>query len=75
MLDCDWSSDVCSSDLWVAKGREAPKPVNLRLGVSYGKATEILRGDITEGAGIVLGIEEGAAKRQGAGPRPFGMGM
>lgn len=61
--------------VWVADGNAVPKPLSLRLGVSDGKATEVLKGEIREGAEIILGIEEGASKRAGAGPRPFGMGM
>jgi HlyD family secretion protein len=61
--------------VWVLDGKGQPAPVNLRLGVSDGKATEILKGDLKAGAEIILGLSEGAAKTSGSAPRPFGMGM
>jgi HlyD family secretion protein len=49
-----------------------PEAVPLRLGVSDGRMTEVLKGEIAEGAEIILGTEEaGGARRQA---RPFGMG-
>jgi len=60
--------------VWVANGRETPKPVNLRLGVSDGRYTEILKGEVREGAEIILAAEEGA-KKNAAPARPLGMGM
>ncbi len=49
-----------------------PVPVPLRLGVSDGNTTEIIKGELTEGAEIILGTgEAGAGRRQS---RPLGMG-
>ena len=49
-----------------------PVSTALRLGVSDGKMTEVLKGEIAEGTEIILGMEEaGAAKRSS---RPIGMG-
>ncbi|NTV94299.1 MAG: efflux RND transporter periplasmic adaptor subunit [Thiobacillus sp.] len=49
-----------------------PVAVPLRLGVSDGKSTEILKGELSEGTEIILGADEaGTGKRQA---RPFGMG-
>jgi HlyD family secretion protein len=60
--------------VWLLGADGQPAPVNLRLGVSDGKATEVLKGDLKPGAEIIVGLEEGAAKKASAG-RPFGMGM
>lgn len=50
-----------------------PAPVSVRLGVSDGKKTEMLKGELVEGADIILGMVEGNG---GAKPsRPFGGGM
>jgi HlyD family secretion protein len=49
-----------------------PVPVPLRLGVSDGRNTEILQGDITEGTEIILGTEEAGGTRRPS--RPPGMG-
>jgi len=57
--------------VWVVKDG-TPAAVALRLGVSDGRMTEVLRGEIAEGTEIILGVEEaGAGKRRGS---PFGMG-
>ena len=60
--------------VWVVGQDGQPKPNVVRLGVSDGKATEILKGAVKEGTEIILGMAEGAGKT--AKPtRPFGMGM
>jgi HlyD family secretion protein len=57
--------------IWVLD-RGQPAPVAVRLGVSDGKNTEMLKGGIGEGAEIILGqLESNDAKPR----RPFGMGM
>lgn len=61
--------------VWLANGRDTPKPVNLRLGVSDGRATEILKGEIKEGTEIILGPEDRAGRKPATTSRPFGMGM
>jgi len=51
-----------------------PTPVSVRLGVSDGKNTEMLKGALADGAEIILGMTEGNGG--GAKPsRPFGGGM
>jgi HlyD family secretion protein len=57
--------------VWRLKDRQ-PVAVPVRLGVSDGKSTEILKGDIAEGADIILGAEENGANKTKA--RPLGMG-
>ncbi|MBK6744339.1 MAG: efflux RND transporter periplasmic adaptor subunit [Hydrogenophilales bacterium] len=61
--------------VWIIGEKGQPTPVNLRLGVSDSKSTEILKGEIRIGTEIILGAEEGGSKRSGKSPRPFGMGM
>jgi len=46
----------------------APTPVAVRLGVTDGSTTEILAGDVREGAGIVTG--GGPRAQAGAEPAP-----
>ncbi len=61
--------------VWVLKEGK-PEPVSVRLGVSDGKNTEMLKGDFgknsSEGAEIILGQIESNDKKP---RRPFGMGM
>ena len=61
--------------VWVLKEGK-PEPVSVRLGVSDGKKTEMLKGDFgknsSEGAEIILGQIENNDKKP---RRPFGMGM
>lgn len=59
--------------IWVLKNGQ-PAPVAVRLGVSDGKNTELLKGDLAEGGEIILGqVDSGAKNNKPA--RPFGMGM
>lgn len=60
--------------IWVPGDKGQPSAINLRLGVSDGKATEILKGDIKEGTDIILGSEANAAKGPGRPAGPFGPG-
>jgi HlyD family secretion protein len=60
--------------VWTLGPDGKPAPLNVRLGVSDGKATEILKGDVTEGQEIILGTEGGAAGPKRS-TRPFGMGI
>ncbi|MDD5389416.1 MAG: efflux RND transporter periplasmic adaptor subunit [Gallionellaceae bacterium] len=60
--------------VWVVGKEGRPAPVVVRLGVSDGKATEILKGEVKEGMEIILAMAEGAAKAKKS-TRPFGMGM
>ncbi len=59
--------------VWVQGGDGKPAAVALRLGVSDGKATEVLKGEVREGTEILLGQEEGDKPAQSR--RPFGMGI
>lgn len=60
--------------VWVLGKSGQPTPIVVRLGVSDGKATEILKGEVKEGMEIILGMIEGADKPKKTA-RPFGMGM
>jgi HlyD family secretion protein len=60
--------------VWVLGKDGSPVPVTLRLGVSDGKATEVLQGDLKEGTEILLKKIENAADKPKPN-RPFGMGM
>ncbi len=60
--------------IWVLKEGK-PEPVNVRLGVSDGKATEMLRGELTAGQEIILGVEESSLNKAAKPARPFGGGM
>ena len=60
--------------IWVLKEGD-PAPVNVRLGVSDGKATEMLKGDLQANQEIILGIEAGSLNKAVQPARPFGMGM
>ncbi len=57
--------------VWVLKDGQ-PAPVSVRLGVSDGKNTEMLKGEIRQGAEIILGQTESNDKKP---RRPLGMGM
>lgn len=60
--------------LWVAGKEGQPAPINVRLGVSDGKFTEILKGEVQEGQEVILGLTA-ATKQKAQAARPFGMGM
>lgn len=60
--------------VWVLKDGQ-PIPVNIRLGVSDGKATEMLKGELNAGQEVVLGVVEGSLGKTAKPTRPFGMGM
>lgn len=60
--------------IWLLKAGQ-PSPVNVRLGVSDGKATELLKGELQAGQEIILGVEESSLKKTTKSARPFGMGM
>jgi HlyD family secretion protein len=57
--------------VWVLKEGQ-PTPVSVRLGVSDGKNTEMLKGELVEGGEIILGQMERNEKKS---RRPLGMGM
>jgi HlyD family secretion protein len=57
--------------VWLLKEGK-PEPVSVRLGVSDGKTTEMLKGELAEGSEIILGQIEANSKKPS---RPFGMGM
>jgi HlyD family secretion protein len=57
--------------VWLLKEGK-PEPVSVRLGVSDGKNTEMLKGTLAEGGEIILGQNEVNNKKPN---RPFGMGM
>ena len=44
----------------------APRPVELRLGLSDGTSTEVLGGELAEGAEVIVGLVPGA-ERNGSG--------
>jgi HlyD family secretion protein len=49
----------------------APKPVDLRLGLSDGSATEVLAGGLAEGTEVIIGLADAG---RGA-PQPAGGGL
>lgn len=60
--------------VWVLGADGNPAPVGLRLGVSDGKFTEVLKGEVTQGTEIILKkLEDADGKRKSK--RPFGMGF
>lgn len=61
--------------VWVLGRDGRPQPIALRLGVSDGRATEVLRGDIRDGTEIILGYEEGTEPKPKRQARPFGGGL
>ncbi len=61
--------------VWRLDGSGQPQPVALRLGVSDGRATEVLRGELRDGDEIILGYAEGSEPKPKRQTRPFGMGM
>ncbi len=60
--------------VWVVGKTGEPTPLNVRLGVSDGKSTEILKGEVREGMAVILAMAEGADTRKKP-KRPFGMGV
>lgn len=60
--------------VWAVGKEGQAVPIVVRLGVSDGKATEILKGEVKEGMEIILAMADGAGKAKKP-TRPFGMGM
>ena len=60
--------------VWVLKD-DKPAPISVRLGVSDGKNTEMLKGEIAESGEIILGMAEGNGAKNAKPSRPFGGGM
>jgi HlyD family secretion protein len=55
--------------VWLLGADGQPAPVNLRLGVSDGKATEVLKGDLKEGAEVIRRLWKQGAAEGPARPR------
>jgi HlyD family secretion protein len=53
--------------LWLLED-DAPKPVDVQLGLSDGTSTEIVSGDLREGADVIVGMTQ-AGRASGAAPR------
>ena len=61
--------------VWVLEEDRKPKPVSVRLGLSDGTATELVSGDLQEGAEVIMGIASDGAKarpQQSKGGPRFG---
>ena len=54
--------------VYVLDGDGKPKPVTVTLGISDGNATEVLRGDLTEGQEAIIGLVGAGGQRPGSGP-------
>ena len=61
--------------VWIVDAQQQPLPLALRLGVSDGKFTEVLKGELQAGQAIILKQAEDAASKPKPAARPFGMGM
>jgi HlyD family secretion protein len=60
--------------VWVLGTDGNPAPMGLRLGVSDGKSTEVLKGEVKEGQEIILKKLDNPDEKPKPN-RPFGMGM
>jgi len=49
--------------VWTLGADGRPKPVALMLGIADGAATEVLRGDLTEGQDVIVGLAGAATTR------------
>ena len=58
-------STAATGRVWRPAGG-APQPVDLRLGLSDGTSTEVLGGDLAEGAEVIVGLAPGS-ERNGSG--------
>ena len=52
---------------------QAAVAIPVRLGVSDGKVTQILKGEISAGSEIILGLADESNRRKGPGARPMGL--
>jgi HlyD family secretion protein len=53
---------------------ELPRPITMRLGLTDGSYTEVMSGEVQEGAEVIVGVASDAAKtrpqaQQKSGPR------
>jgi len=62
-----------SGRIWVLDGDGKPKSIAVRLGLTDGAMTELLSGEINEGAEVIVGsgAPNGASKPSTGGPRMF----
>jgi len=56
--------------VWVLREGK-PTPVNLRIGLTDGRSTEILQGELSEGSEVILGLVETANPTRRPATRPF----
>jgi HlyD family secretion protein len=69
------SSGVTNGRVWIPQAEESPKMVTLRLGLTDGSYTEIVSGELQEGAEVIIGtaVDTGKSRAQqqpkGGGPR------
>jgi HlyD family secretion protein len=60
--------------VWTLDEQGAPKPINVRLGLSDGTYTELVSGALTEGMELIVGTasaDSGRSTRGGSSPRLF----
>ncbi|MFN9095813.1 MAG: HlyD family secretion protein, partial [Alphaproteobacteria bacterium] len=57
--------------VWVQEGEAPPRAVQLRIGLTVGSVSEILSGDIAEGAAVIIGQERAGAAPAAATRRLF----
>jgi HlyD family secretion protein len=55
--------------VWVLNDDGEPQPIALRLGITDGSATEVLKGDLTEGQAVIVGAAGAGASGGGSSSR------
>ena len=54
--------------LWVPVAGGAPKPVDVRTGLTDGTSTEVMEGPLKEGDEVIVGVGEAPAAKKSGGP-------
>ena len=69
------ASGVTNGRVWIPQGGDAPKMIPVRLGLTDGSYTELVSGELAEGAEVIIGTAADASKSRakeqpkGGGPR------
>lgn len=59
------ASGVTNGRVWTPQGEESPKMVPVRLGLTDGSYTELVSGELEEGAEVIIGTAADASKSRG----------
>jgi HlyD family secretion protein len=69
-----WGGPSNSRTVWILVDGK-PRPASIKIGISDGSSTEVLEGELTEGALVIVGQSGGEAPKAGPSGSPLSGGM